>query len=197
MEALSYTTTDIADSFLIEPRMNRDERGFVGELLRCDWVAPLEFVQWNLVSSSGRTLRGMHWHALHHDLIAPVAGRILVGLSDLRAGSPTEGRAMLVGLDAQDPLSVVVPPGVAHGFYSEESTTTLYAVTRYWDGEDEFGVAFDDPGLGVKWPVRRSDVILSARDAELPGLAEGPSPPRFQAHALSPLKPARGPSSAV
>ena len=98
MEALSYTTTDIADSFLIEPRMNRDERGFVGELLRCDWVAPLEFVQWNLVSSSGRTLRGMHWHALHHDLIAPVAGRILVGLSDLRAGSPTEGRAMLVGL---------------------------------------------------------------------------------------------------
>jgi dTDP-4-dehydrorhamnose 3,5-epimerase len=164
--------TSIADTFALETELAVDERGWVGELLRSYWVADAEFLQWNVVHSVAGTLRGMHWHEQHHDLIAPVAGRVLVGLADLRRGSPTERRAELLELDAARPTAVVVPPGVAHGLYSPETTTLLYGVSRYWDPTDEFGVAFDDRDVGVEWPVARTDVILSERDRGLPALAE-------------------------
>ena len=112
----------------------------------------------------------MHWHNHHHDLIAPAAGTLLLGLSDLRRGSPTEGTAELLELDARRPAAALVPPGVAHGLYSREPTVTLYAVSRYWDADDELGVVFDDPDLGVPWPVSRDEVVLSERDAALPRL---------------------------
>jgi len=76
-----------------------------------------------------------------------------------------------------------VPPGVAHGLYSSEATTLLYAVSRYWDPEDELGVAFDDPELGVDWPCRRDEVILSERDRMMPPLARV-SPPDYVAAAV-------------
>jgi dTDP-4-dehydrorhamnose 3,5-epimerase len=114
----------------------------------------------------------MHWHERHHDLISPVAGTVLVGLADLRAGSPTQGRAELVELDASVLAAVVVPPGVAHGLYSREPTTLLYGVSREWDGSDEFGVAFDDPDLAVPWPCTRAEVILSERDRTMPCLRD-------------------------
>jgi dTDP-4-dehydrorhamnose 3,5-epimerase len=170
MAEASQITTSIADTFVLESSPAADERGWVGELLRRSWVPEVEFVQWNLVRSAGRTLRGMHWHEEHHDLIAPVAGAVLVGLADLRRGSPTERHTELFELSAERPSAVVVPPGVAHGLYSAEPTTLLYAVSRYWDPEDEFGVAFDDPELGLSWPCTRDDVILSSRDRAMPRL---------------------------
>ena len=72
---------------------------------------------------------------------------------------------------------MLIPPGVAHGFYSPGPTAVLYAVSSYWDQEDELGVAFDDPALGLTWPVARGDVILSERDATLPRLADAGAPP--------------------
>jgi dTDP-4-dehydrorhamnose 3,5-epimerase len=164
--------TAIVDTYVLESSPEEDERGSVGELLRRNWVPSVEFVQWNVVQSVAGALRGVHWHERHHDLIAPVAGTVLVGLADLRARSPTRRVAELIELDAQGPAAVVVPPGVAHGLYSIEPTTLLYAVSRYWDDEDEFGVAFDDPELGIPWPCGRDDVILSERDRALPRLSE-------------------------
>lgn len=164
--------TAIADTYLLVSRAEDDERGWVGELFRENWVENADFVQWNIVRSVAGTLRGMHWHEQHHDLIAPVAGTVLVGLADLRADSPTKRATELLELGASGPAAVVIPPGIAHGLYSRAATTLLYAVTRYWDGEDEFGVAFDDPELGVAWPVRRDEIILSERDRLLPRLYE-------------------------
>jgi dTDP-4-dehydrorhamnose 3,5-epimerase len=172
--------TPIADTFVLEARAFDDERGSVAELLRHSSVPPgVEFIQWNLVQSVARALRGMHWHERHHDLIAAVAGPVLVGLADLRRGSPTERRTELLELDASIPAAVVVPPGVAHGLYSRTPTTVLYAISRYWNPEDEFGVAFDDPELGLAWPCRRDEVILSERDRSMPRLAEVPSRPNY------------------
>jgi dTDP-4-dehydrorhamnose 3,5-epimerase len=162
--------TSIAETYVLEPAFSPDERGWVGELLRQSWIPEISFVQWNLVQSVAGTLRGMHWHERHHDLIAPVAGAVMVGLADLRSGSPTERETALLELDSERPAAVIIPPGVAHGLYSAEPTTLLYAVSRYWDPEDEFGVAFDDPELGVAWPCTRSEVILSQRDAAMPSL---------------------------
>jgi dTDP-4-dehydrorhamnose 3,5-epimerase len=164
--------TAIAETYVLETSPEEDERGSVGELLRRNWVPGVEFVQWNVVHSVARALRGVHWHERHHDLIAPVAGTVLVGLADLRASSPTRRATELIELDGRRPVAVVVPPGVAHGLYSPEPTTLLYAVSRFWDEDDEFGVAFDDPELGIPWPFGRGDVILSERDQALPRLSE-------------------------
>jgi dTDP-4-dehydrorhamnose 3,5-epimerase len=172
MSDLHRSRTPIEDAFLLESSAERDDRGSVGELLRREWVPGVDFVQWNVVQSVPRAMRGAHWHERHHDLIAPVAGTVLVGLADLRPDSPTHRRTALLELDAENPAAVVVPPRVAHALYSLTATTLLYAVSRYWDREDEFGVAFDDPELGVPWPCTRQDVILSERDRELPRLAE-------------------------
>ena len=162
--------TQIAETYVLETTPAEDNRGWVGELLRQNWIPGVEFVQWNVVQSVAGTLRGMHWHEEHHDLIAPVAGTVVVGLADIRRGSPTEGKTELLELDAFAPAAVVIPPGVAHGFYSRGPSTLLYAVSRYWDTDDEFGVAFDDPQLAIPWPCSPADVILSARDRELPPL---------------------------
>jgi dTDP-4-dehydrorhamnose 3,5-epimerase len=167
--------TSIVDAYVLEPPVRADERGWVGELVRQSWLSGVELVQWNIVSSVARTLRGMHWHEQHHDLISPVAGRVLVGLADLREGSKTHRVTELLELDASRPAAIVIPPGVAHGLYSREPTTLLYAVSRYWDPADEFGVAFDDPELGVAWPCGRDDVVLSQRDRALPLLTSASS----------------------
>jgi len=170
-------STSIDGVVLFELAPLHDERGSLTELCRFEWMAPVELPQWNLVKSEAGVLRGMHWHNHHHDLISPAEGILLLGLADLRRGSPTEGSAELLELDADRPAAALVPPGVAHGLYSRERTVTLYAVSRYWDADDELGVAFDDPDLAVAWPVSRDDVVLSARDSALPGLAlAGPVP---------------------
>jgi dTDP-4-dehydrorhamnose 3,5-epimerase len=170
----------IEDAYLIRTTRADDERGWLAELLRDSWVQPVRFCQVNLVHSRSGTLRGAHWHEEHHDLIAPVAGRLLVGLSDIRAGSPTAGRALLLELVDDPVAAVVIPPGVAHGFFSRRRSTALYAISRPYDGDDEYGAAFDDERLGIPWPVARADVLLSARDAALPPLGEGRRLPRYE-----------------
>jgi dTDP-4-dehydrorhamnose 3,5-epimerase len=170
----------IQDTYLIRTPRADDERGWLAELVRDSWVEPVRFCQVNVVRSRAGTLRGVHWHEEHHDLIAVVAGQLLVGLSDLRAGSPTAGRGLLLEV-VDDPLAaVVVPPGVAHGFFSPRPSTALYAISRQYDGEDEYGVAFDDERLGIPWPLARAEVLLSARDAALPPLGEGRRLPGYE-----------------
>src|SRR5437764_1151697 len=92
----THVPTRIADTFILASPPATDERGWVGELLRRCWIEEIEFVQWNVVNSVAGTLRGMHWHERHHDLIAPVSGTVVVGLVDLRVGSATERRTELV-----------------------------------------------------------------------------------------------------
>ena len=182
-------TTSIDGVVLFELAPLHDERGSLTELCRFEWMAPVELPQWNLVKSEAGVLRGMHWHNHHHDLISPAEGTLLLGLADLRRGSPTEGTAELLELDADRPAAALVPPGVAHGLYSRERTVTLYAVSRYWDADDELGVAFDDPALGVPWPVSRDDVVLSARDAGLPALALAGRVPDWRPAPRPPAEP--------
>ena len=150
----------------------RDERGQLVELCRHVWVEPDVPVQWNLVVNRSRVVRGVHWHELHVDYIAPVFGSLHAALVDLRPGSPTELESELVELDADWPVLLTIPSGVGHGFYSERESAVLYAVTRYWDPDDEFGVRWDDPELGIGWPEGVREATVSERDRAMPLLAD-------------------------
>jgi len=109
------------------------------------------------------------------------SGTILVGLYDLRAGSPTAGVGTEVRLSSDDDelRGVYIPRGVAHGFLAETDVLMHYLVDAYHTGEDEFGVAWNDPDAGIRWGTL--EPILSDRDRSNPPLADVlRSPPAFE-----------------
>lgn len=145
----------------LEPHV--DERGRFTELYRVEWETGVAPIQWNAVRSEAGVLRGVHVHLRHDDYLTVPVGRASVGLRDLRRGSPTEGRSALVEVGDDRPASLVIPHGVAHGFYFHEPSLHVYAVTEYWDPSDELACRWDDPELEIPWPVRSARV--SDRDA--------------------------------
>jgi dTDP-4-dehydrorhamnose 3,5-epimerase len=146
-----------------------DDRGWLTELFREEWDGvAVGFRQWNATFSHAGALRGVHVHLTHYDYQVVLRGEMRLGLKDLRAGSPTFGRSTLVTLSEQALTGYLLPPGVAHGFYFPVDTLMVYAVSEYWSPRDELGCRWDDPELGIPWPVR--DPILSRRDAEAPSL---------------------------
>jgi len=147
---------------------HRDERGAFTEIHRDEWNT-FRPVQWNMVRSEGRVLRGAHVHAVHADYLMIAAGRASIGLHDLRPESPTLGLSALLEMTGPDPRVLFIPPGVLHGFYFHEPSIHVYAVSHYWHHEDELGCLWSDPALGIPWPAR--DPILSPRDAALPPVA--------------------------
>lgn len=155
---------------LLELSENRDDRGAFTEVFRQYWTESIVPVQWNVVRSRARVLRGVHVHVRHADYLVLVEGRASIALVDLRNGSATRGMSVLLTVASQDPQALVIPPGVAHGFLFHEPSIHFYAVSHYWDVEDELGCRWDDPGLELDWP--EPDPILSQRDKELPSLDE-------------------------
>ena len=149
-----------------------DARGALVELCRATWVDPDTPVQWNAITNRPGSLRGVHWHNGHADFIAPVHGSILAAVVDLRVGSPSEGHAEVITLDADAPRAIVIAPGVGHGFFSAGASVVMYGVSEYWDPDDELGVRWDDPALGIPWPPEADGALVSGRDAGFPTLAE-------------------------
>jgi dTDP-4-dehydrorhamnose 3,5-epimerase len=157
-----------------------DERGFFAESYRRDWIPGMEeMVQGNLSRSRANVLRGLHFHRRQADYWTVLSGTAFVGLFDLRKGSPTEGKKAEVELAADALRCLYIPRGVAHGFYTGDGILLQYLVDRYHSGDDEFGVAWDDPGVGISWPA--SQPILSDRDRSNPSLAKVlPEAPPFE-----------------
>lgn len=139
-----------------------DSRGVFTELFRGEWATGIVPVQWNAVHSKAGVLRGVHVHARHTDYLTVVAGAMLLGLYDLRPGSPTSGLSAMISLGESQPSAVTVPAGVCHGFYFATPSVHIYAVSEYWDGTDELSCRFDAPELGLSWPDARP--ILSDQD---------------------------------
>lgn len=152
-----------------------DHRGSFTELFRAEWGMHVHPVQWNLVHSRERVLRGVHVHLRHADYLLLASGHASIGLRDLRPGSPTEGQSALVEMTADEPAGIVIPPGVAHGFLFHVPSIHMYAVSRYWDPADELGCHWADQDLQIPWPIpygETAGVQLSERDATLPTLRE-------------------------
>jgi dTDP-4-dehydrorhamnose 3,5-epimerase len=151
-----------------------DERGSFRELWRESWTGDLTsepFVQANLSSSVTGVLRGLHFHLRQTDLWIVVGGAVHVALVDIRAllgGDDVEPTAADAKLSVGECL--LIPAGVAHGFWALEPLDLIYLVTNEYDDTDEHSFRWDDPTLQLHWPSGRP--TLSARDASAPSLAQ-------------------------
>lgn len=168
------TSLDLGiDGVILRPLIaHDDERGSFTEVYRREWVpGGDEMRQANLSLSRANVLRGLHFHRKQADYWCIVSGTAFIGLYDLRSGSETVRRKAEIRVSAdEERLSLYIPPGVAHGFYAETDIALQYLVDQYFSGEDEFGVAWNDPDVAISWPAE--DPILSDRDRQNPPLAE-------------------------
>jgi dTDP-4-dehydrorhamnose 3,5-epimerase len=169
--------TEIPDVLLIEPDVYQDSRGFFLETYHADRyreygiVGP--FVQDNHSRSVGGTLRGLHLqlNRPQDKLIRVIEGEVYDVAVDVRRGSPTFGRWVAVTLSAENFTQCYVPKGFAHGFYVVSPVAQVeYKCTDLYDPASEIGIRWDDPALGIPWPV--IDPILSVRDRRHPPLAD-------------------------
>lgn len=152
-----------------------DERGRFVELFRKEWFPQRDWVnmQSNRSESKVGVLRGLHYHFNQVDYWYVVSGRIRVGLADLRRSSQTYRCTETIDLDADENTGLFIPIGVAHGFLALTDVTLVYIVDNYYNGNDEFGLAWNDTELVVPW---RYDglPILSSRDLANPRFSEIP-----------------------
>jgi dTDP-4-dehydrorhamnose 3,5-epimerase len=163
----------IPGPLLISPTRHGDSRGFFSETFRADVFEPAvgstSFVQDNHSFSTQRgVIRGLHCQAPPHEqgkLVRVTRGAVYDVVVDARAGSPTYGHHLGVELSADNWRQLWVPPGFLHGFCTlTEEVEFLYKVTSYYDAGAEATVAFDDPDLGVQWPLGGAEPLVSDKD---------------------------------
>ncbi|MGR7996406.1 MULTISPECIES: dTDP-4-dehydrorhamnose 3,5-epimerase [unclassified Xanthobacter] len=184
---MDVKTFDIPDVKLVTPKRFGDHRGFFSETwsdraFRAE-VADMGFVQDNhSLSAQKGTLRGLHYQkppTAQGKLVRVVRGAIFDVAVDIRHGSPTFGRHVAVTLDAVTGAQLWVPPGFLHAFCTlEENCEVVYKVTDYYSAADDGGVAWDDPDIGIAWPVAAAEVVLSDKDRKHPRLKD--LPPLFR-----------------
>jgi dTDP-4-dehydrorhamnose 3,5-epimerase len=169
--------TELDGVVLVEPEVHGDERGFLVETFRGDrWRelgVALDFVQENHSRSHQGILRGLHFQTSpgQAKLVRCLRGRIWDVAVDLRRESPTYRRWEAYELDDELHRQLLVPIGFAHGFcVLSDLADVAYKLSSNYDPETEAGIAWDDPEVGVEWPI--SSPILSERDRNAPRLAE-------------------------
>jgi dTDP-4-dehydrorhamnose 3,5-epimerase len=160
---------------LIEPTVHGDERGFFVETFRQNELRDLgidaDFVQDNHSRSDARVLRGLHMQRGQAKLVRCPSGRIWDVAVDLRPDSPNYRSWEGHELDGVSHRQLFIPAGFGHGFcVLSNSADVIYRVSTYYDPELESGIAWDDPEIGIEWPI--SDPVLSERDRNAPRLAE-------------------------
>ncbi|WP_199030291.1 dTDP-4-dehydrorhamnose 3,5-epimerase [Ralstonia sp. ASV6] len=169
---LTVTPTTLPGVLVLEPKVFGDERGFFFESFNTrEFVQATglrrEFVQDNHSRSARNVLRGLHYQVQHPQgkLVRVVAGEVFDVTVDLRKHSPTFGQWVGVTLSAENRRQLWVPEGFAHGFVvTSDFAEFLYKTTDYWYAEHERVLAWNDPALGIEWPVSESPV-LAAKDA--------------------------------
>jgi dTDP-4-dehydrorhamnose 3,5-epimerase len=162
---------------LIEPVLHRDARGFFLETYHRGKYAEGgiagDFVQDNHSRSGRGTLRGLHAQARKPQgkLIRCVEGAIFDVAVDIRPRSATYGRWVGVEISADDFRQLWIPPGFAHGFcVTSEAAQVEYKCTELYDAADEIAIAWNDPDIGIEWPIR--EPLVSEKDSRAPRLAE-------------------------
>ena len=174
---MRFRPTELPDVILVEPDVHRDQRGFFLETFHARKYAeggvPGPFVQDNHSRSVQGTLRGLHAQREHPQgkLVRAVEGEMFDVAVDIRPSSPTFGRWVGVRLSGENFRQLYIPPGFAHGFcVLSEVVHVEYKCTDFYRPEDEIGIAWDDPEIGITWPL--SDPVISAKDRALPRLRD-------------------------
>jgi dTDP-4-dehydrorhamnose 3,5-epimerase len=178
---MQVSELDVKGLFLITPRRHGDSRGYFMETFRQDLfekaVGPVTFVQDNQsMSAEVGTVRGLHFQLnprAQGKLVRCLAGAILDVAVDIRQGSPTYGQHIKAELSAENGQQLWVPPGFAHGFCTLELNSVIaYKVTDYYSPEHDRGLHWNDPALGIDWPIAEDKAVLSAKDRVQPLLSE-------------------------
>lgn len=176
----AFIETELPGVLIVEPAVYNDSRGFFLETWQqtryVDGGIDAVFVQDNHSHSSHGVLRGLHYQLRQPQgkLIYVVSGEIFDVAVDIRQGSPTFGKSVGVVLSGENKRQLYVPEGFAHGFcVMSETVDVLYKCTDYYSPKDEFGVKWNDPALGIEWPVDLP--VLSGKDELNPFLSNIPA----------------------
>lgn len=176
--------TEIEGVLILEPRVFGDERGFFSESFNqraFDEAVgqKIGFVQDNHSRSTRGVLRGLHYQLPPHaqgKLVRVTQGSVYDVAVDIRRQSPTFGRWVGVELSGENHRQLWLPPGMAHGFLvTSDSADFLYKTTEYYAPQAERSVRWDDPDLGIAWPMLPDSSKISAKDASAPSLRDAPS----------------------
>lgn len=170
---MRVTPTAIPDVLVIEPRVFGDDRGFFFESFNAARFAEatglgLDFVQDNHSRSQRNVLRGLHYQVepkAQGKLVRVVQGEVFDVAVDIRPGSPTYGQWVGEMLSADNKKQLWIPPGFAHGFVTlSEVAEFLYKTTDYYSPDHERCIAWNDPDIGIVWPIQ-GEPLLSSKDA--------------------------------
>jgi dTDP-4-dehydrorhamnose 3,5-epimerase len=169
--------TDLPGVLVVEPEVHRDARGYFLESFHAEKYQALgiagPFVQDNHSLSVAGTIRGLHLQVLQPQakLVRTIEGTVFDVAVDVRRGSPTFGRWVSVVLSAENFRQLYIPEGYAHGFAVLSPTAQVeYKCTDFYDPTCEVGIAWNDPAIGIRWPVETP--VLSDRDRHHPVLAD-------------------------
>jgi dTDP-4-dehydrorhamnose 3,5-epimerase len=184
---MNVIPTDHPEVLIIEPDVFPDARGFFMESFHAAKFRaqglPDSFVQDNHSRSSRGVLRGLHYQLEHPQgkLVRVVTGEVFDVAVDIRRGSPFFGQWVGGLLSEENQRQMYIPPGFAHGFCTlSEQADFLYKCTDFYAPGDEYGIAWDDPAIGIEWPAM--EYVLSDKDLRNPRLSEAEAQlPQFRA----------------
>jgi dTDP-4-dehydrorhamnose 3,5-epimerase len=180
---IDLTPLTFPDVLLIRTKRFGDARGFFTETYNRQRFAgagiDYEFVQDNHSMSAERgTVRGLHFQVppfAQAKLVRVTRGAIVDVIVDVRRQSPTFGKWISVKITAEGGEQILLPEGYAHGFCTlEPNTEVIYKVSCYYSPEHELGIRWNDPALGIAWPVAGAEAVLSDRDSRHPLLKDSP-----------------------
>lgn len=170
--------TEIEDVVIIEPKIFGDNRGYFYESYSqrdfFEKIAKVSFVQDNQSYSHYGVLRGLHFQYppfSQSKLVRVIQGKVVDVAVDIRVGSPTYGKYVLVELTGENHRQFFIPKGFAHGFVVLSETALFqYKCDEFYHPESEGAIAWDDPDLGIPWPIPIADIVLSDKDSKHPCL---------------------------
>ena len=173
---MEFKKTNIEGVYIVEPKVFNDSRGYFFEAWKKEEfeqrIGPVEFIQDNESKSSYGVLRGLHYQKgdfSQAKLVRVIKGRVLDVAVDIRPSSPTFGQHVMAELSEENKRQFFIPRGFAHGFLvlSEEAVFT-YKVDNVYAPQAEAGIRWDDPDLGIEWPIDPKEVLTSEKDLKQP-----------------------------
>lgn len=177
---MNFQETSIKGVFVIEPKVFNDTRGYFFEVWKQsefeDHIGKVNFIQDNESKSSYGVLRGLHYQKGEFSqakLVRVIKGRVLDVAVDIRRSSPTFGQHVAVELSEDNKRQFFIPRGFAHGFLvlSDEAIFT-YKVDNVYAPQAEAGISWNDPSLGIEWPIAPKDILTSDKDLKQPLMSE-------------------------
>lgn len=182
---MEITPTAIPEVLIVKPKKHGDHRGFLSETFKATALrehgVAVDWVQDNHSFSSARgVVRGLHFQRppkAQAKLLRVTRGSVLDVAVDVRRHSPTYGQHVAVELSADNWTQIYIPVGFAHGFCTlTDNAEVLYKMSAEYGTAEEGGLLWNDPDLGIDWPIDAKDATLSSRDLELPRFKDFVSP---------------------